>query len=139
MPGLQLLEISRESARLLGWSLVLAGFLSGALLGLRFHDERFLGGYASLRRRLVRLGHIACVALGVLLVEVARAKAELGGSTALVGGFALGALLMPATCFLVAWRPRLRPLFVAPVVALVVPLVALLAQLAARVPNGASP
>ena len=51
---------------LAGWSLVLAGFASGALLGFGFHRETFWGGYASLRRRLVRLGHVACVALGVL-------------------------------------------------------------------------
>ena len=42
-----------------GWILILTAFLTGAGLGLSFHREDFWGGYASFRRRLVRLGHIA--------------------------------------------------------------------------------
>jgi hypothetical protein len=51
-----------------GWVLVLLGLASGLFLGLGFHLDHFLGGYTSLRRRLVRLGHIALVALGALNV-----------------------------------------------------------------------
>src|SRR4051794_35973183 len=49
-----------------GWVWILLGFLSGAAIGLRFHREDFLGGYTSFRRRIVRLGHISLVALGML-------------------------------------------------------------------------
>ena len=51
-----------------GWSLILAAFVVGAILGLFFYREDFLGGYASFRRRLLRLGHVALAALGMLNV-----------------------------------------------------------------------
>ena len=51
-----------------GWLLVLAAFATGAVMGLSFHREDFLGGYDSFRRRLVRLGHIALAALGMMNV-----------------------------------------------------------------------
>ena len=104
-----------------GWALVLAGFLSGAAVGLGFHREAFLGGYASFRRRLLRLGHVALVALGVLNLLFALSPspaagsrlAELGGAAFLAGG-----VLMPAVCFLAAWRPAWRHLFFLPVLCL---------------------
>ena len=51
-----------------GWILVMAAFITGAAIGLRFHREDFWGGYASFRRRIVRLGHIALAALGMMNV-----------------------------------------------------------------------
>ena len=41
------------------WIGFVLGALSGALLGLFFHDERFMGGYGSWQRRMTRLGHIS--------------------------------------------------------------------------------
>jgi hypothetical protein len=115
-----------------GWALILAGFLGGAVLGLGFHLESFLGGYASLRRRLLRLGHVALVALGALNVLFALTPCDDPGSgverlaaTALL----IGAVAMPATCALVAWRPRLRLLFAVPVLTLLVAVVGVLAHL----------
>ena len=104
-----------------GWGLILAGFLSGALVGLGFHREDFLGGYSSLRRRLVRLGHIALVALGILnlayaltpLVGLSPRWPELGAL-----GLAIGGVAMPLVCFLTAWRPVFRHVFFIPVLAL---------------------
>jgi hypothetical protein len=49
-----------------GWLGMLAGVLSGAVLGLFFHREDWMGGYGSYRRRLARLGHIAFFGLGFL-------------------------------------------------------------------------
>ena len=43
----------------LGWLWIALGFASGAVLGLWFHKEQWLGGYASWMRRLYRLGHIS--------------------------------------------------------------------------------
>lgn len=110
-----------ESLWLSAWALVLLGLVSGAVLGLRFHDEQFLGGYGSWRRRLARLGHIACVALALL--EMAHELSPVGGlDDALAewrralwefGGFA-----MPLTCWLAAWRKPLRHLFFLPVTSL---------------------
>src|SRR5262245_36059560 len=51
-----------------GWSMLLAAFVTGAGIGLFFHREDFWGGYASYRRRIVRLGHIALAALGIVNV-----------------------------------------------------------------------
>ena len=101
-----------------GWILVLAGLVSGALLGLGFHREDFLGGYASLRRRLVRLGHIALVALGGLNVLWALSVDGMGADPRLGLVFLAGSLAMPLACFVVAARIRLRPWFALPVVLL---------------------
>ena len=96
-----------------GWILILTGFAVGAALGLFFHRDGFLGGYTSFPRRMLRLGHIALVALGMLNVIVALAGQE---SRWLVAG----GWLMPAVCFLTAWRRPCRHLFVLPVTCLAV-------------------
>jgi len=103
----------------LGWSLILAGFLSGAAIGVMFHREDFLGGYASFPRRMLRLGHIALIALGLL--NVVFAITPLMGTTHTPAAvcFAAGAVLMPLLCFLTAWRSGFRRLFFVPVVTLV--------------------
>ena len=100
----------------LGWGLVLAGFLTGAVLGLGFHREGFLGGYDSFRRRLLRLGHIACAALGMANIVYALSPwtHPIAGA-----GFAVGGCTMPVVCFLTAWRREARALFPIPVLALV--------------------
>ena len=105
-----------------GWVLILLGFLSGSLLGLFFHREEFFGGYTSFRRRIVRLGHIALVALGMLNVlysispwpPSAQWQARAASICLLGGGIA-----MPAVCFLTGWQERCRRLFVVPVVDIV--------------------
>jgi hypothetical protein len=104
-----------------GWSLVLAGFVSGAAIGLGFHRDDFLGGYTSLRRRMVRLGHIAFVALGVLNVLFAISPSSATNvpthHTSIC--FLAGGVAMPVVCFLTAWRERFRHLFFMPVSALI--------------------
>lgn len=105
-----------------GWALILAAFLSGALIGLGFHRPGFLGGYDSLRRRLVRLGHIAFAALGMLNLLFAYSPLpEAGSWQALAAsvGFAAGGVAMPLVCLVAAWREPLRHLFALPVVLLV--------------------
>ena len=106
---------------LAGWWLVLAAFVSGAAIGLGFHREEFLGGYGSFRRRLLRLGHIALAALGMLnvLYGLTPASGD-GGARALLPGLLLaaGAVAMPLVCFLSAWRQPFRHLFFVPVVLL---------------------
>ena len=51
-----------------GWISMLCAFGTGALIGLFFYRDEFLGGYASFRRRILRLGHIAQAALGMMNV-----------------------------------------------------------------------
>lgn len=105
-----------------GWSLVLLGFASGAVLGLGFDREGFLGGYGGWRRRLVRLGHVACVMLGVLQLLAALTPMA-GDRTRLASAcwalWRVGSFSMPLVCFLSAWKFPLRRLFVLPVACLV--------------------
>lgn len=77
-----------------------------------------MGGYGSLRRRLVRLGHIAFVALGFLnlIHGVAPIDIAPGPWHGWAGRLLIaGAVAMPVTCLLAAWKPVFRHLFFIPV------------------------
>ena len=106
-----------------GWSLILTAFLTGAILGLFFYREGFLGGYASFRRRILRLGHIALAALGMINVlyglSPMTAEDSLPNRIASLG-FIVGGVTMPAVCFLPSWRAGFRHFFFIPVSALVI-------------------
>jgi hypothetical protein len=109
-----------------GWAMVLASFLTGSVLGLFFHREQFLGGYGSFRRRVLRLGHVALAALGMMNVLYALCPSPAMGSwaeRAASSCFVIGGVSMPTVCFLTAWHARARVLFAAPVVALVLAVV----------------
>lgn len=104
-----------------GWVLILLAFVTGAVIGLFFHREEFLGGYQSFPRRLLRLGHIALAALGMMNVIFSLspwpAPAHWTGHAASLC-FIAGGITMPAACFLTSWRKPFRHVFVVPVVAL---------------------
>lgn len=104
-----------------GWVAMLGGVLSGAVVGLFFHQEDWMGGYGSYRRRLMRLGHIAFFGLGFLNLIFAATSAglSLGGAYLATASVALviGAITMPICCFLSAWHKPLRHLFPVPVLA----------------------
>jgi hypothetical protein len=104
-----------------GWGMILTAFLTGAILGLFFYREDFLGGYASLR--ILRLGHIALAALGMinLLYSLSPMRSEPSLQTQVASlGFIIGGVTMPAVCFLSSWRVGFRHLFFIPVSALVI-------------------
>mgnify|MGYP001545794132 FL=1 len=109
-----------------GWSGMILGLIAGASIGLFFHDEAFAGGYASFRRRLVRLGHVAFFGLGILNVLFALTLQVTGvelrypalASISLIAG----AVLMPLVCFLSAWKRPFRHLFALPVVCVAITL-----------------
>ncbi len=105
-----------------GWIWILTGVLAGLVLGLRFHQDDWLGGYATLRRRLVRLGHISFVGLGILNILFAHSAARMAldpaGLRIASIAFLVGGMSMPACCALMAWRRGLQPLFAVPVVSL---------------------
>jgi hypothetical protein len=98
---------------------MLAGIVSGGLVGLFFHREDWMGGYGSYRRRLIRLGHISFFGLGFinLLFGVTVAPLNLTDTTAKIASwsFLVSAATMPACCFLAAWRKSLRHFFPVPV------------------------
>jgi len=104
-----------------GWVGMLGGVLSGAVIGLFFHREEWMGGYGSYRRRLTRLGHIAFFGLGFLNLIFAATSAQLsleGRWLATASwGLIVGAITMPVCCFLSAWRKPWRHLFPVPVLA----------------------
>ncbi|MEA2709849.1 MAG: hypothetical protein QOF78_2450 [Phycisphaerales bacterium] len=109
-----------------GWGLVLLAFISGSLLGIGWHRDDFLGGYASFRRRVIRLGHVAFAALGLMNVVFSLSPLSAAGTTAarLASAFFIaGGVLMPLICFLTGWRPQCRHLFFLPVVSLVLAVV----------------
>lgn len=103
------------------WIGFVLGALSGAGMGLFFHDERFMGGYGSWQRRMARLGHISFFGVGLLNIAFAATAYALQIETGLLIPSILlliAAIGMPLTCFLsVPWKP-MRHLFVVPVSAL---------------------
>lgn len=105
-----------------GWCWILSGLLAGLALGMRFHAENWLGGYASHPRRLLRLGHISFLGLGILNLLFARCGAPLRLSPLHLAiaswAFVAGAVSMPACCAIMAWRRELYLVFSVPVTAL---------------------
>jgi hypothetical protein len=102
---------------LAGWIGFLGGALTGALMGLFFHREDWLGGYGSFPRRMLRLGHIACFGLGLINILFALTAALLppapvarAASLLLIAGM----ITMPLNCFLTAWKKPFRHAFFIP-------------------------
>jgi hypothetical protein len=107
----------------LAWAGLLLGFLSGMGLGMFFHDEKWLGGYASHRRRMYRLGHISFFGLGtvnLLFWLTARTLGSAGtGWSAASVAFVIGAITMPLCCAIMAHRPKAYLIFSLPVISLI--------------------
>ncbi|MBL4590534.1 MAG: hypothetical protein JKY96_01100 [Phycisphaerales bacterium] len=108
-----------------GWIWITMGFATGALLGMGFHKETFMGGYNSWARRLTRLGHIAFFGTGFLNVMVALTATMLDHETTHTGiwwimswAFIVGAIAMPFCCFIAAKWKRAKSIFALPVLAL---------------------
>lgn len=106
----------------LGWVWFVLGMVSGAVLGLGFAREAYLGGYASWQRRLLRLGHVSFFGLGLIniLFAFSLPRISLGAPWPVVASWALvvGAVTMPVCCALAAWRKPAKALFFIPVVSL---------------------
>lgn len=106
----------------IAWLWIVLGFAAGALLGIGFDRDQWLGGYTSLRRRLYRLGHVAFFGTGFLnlLFVITVVVFGLSGTSVVAAGwsFLAGALSMPVCCALVAHRPTLKPFFALPVLSL---------------------
>ena len=71
------------SNRVVGWSSLALGAVTGLILGLWSFDgpmavPEWLGGYGDTSRRLMRLGHIAFFGLGILNLLLARELSLLG-------------------------------------------------------------
>jgi hypothetical protein len=109
-----------------GWGLILSAFGTGAWIGLSFHRDDFWGGYASFRRRIVRLGHIAQAALGMMNVLYGLSPWPVQGTWEAGAAsvcFMVGGLSKPGVCFLSGWKKPFRHLFFIPVSALMLAVV----------------
>lgn len=104
------------------WIGILLGFIAGAILGLFFHDENWMGGYSSWRRRMARLGHISFFGIALInltySLSIAVFKVQLATPYPSYL-FIAGAITMPLICFLSAYKKNFRHLFPVPVLCLV--------------------
>ena len=109
---------------------MLLGVLAGAILGLFFHIENWEGGYASYRRRMLRLAHIAFFGLGFINLHYALTLQHISLPIANIqvasAGLIVGVMSMPLVCYLTAWRKPMRYLFPIPVLAVTSAIVAVL-------------
>ena len=105
------------------WTGILLGFFAGGVLGLFFHDDNWMGGYSSWRRRMARLGHISF--FGIALINLTYALSIIVFNVQLATPypsylFIAGAITMPLICFLSAYKKPFRHLFPVPVLCLVI-------------------
>ncbi len=115
---------------LAGWTGMIFGLLSGAAIGLFFHEDGFAGGYTSFRRRMMRLGHVAFFGLGIINVifslTLTTTSVTLSYPTVATISLIVAAILMPLVCFLTAWKKLFRHLFALPVACVAITLILLL-------------
>lgn len=91
------------------------GCISGAIPGLFFHRQDWLGGYTSWPRRLIRLAHISFFGIGFLNLGIGLTSQTLHLSAPLASTLMLiGAITMPTICYLSAFNPKFRHLFFIP-------------------------
>jgi hypothetical protein len=105
-----------------GWLFVLGGLAMGLVMGVQFQREDWLGGYSAFPRRMVRLAHVALVALGMINILFAQsaARLHLSAQTEQIASLAFlaAAALMPACCLWMATRRCHFEIFAAPIVCL---------------------
>ena len=115
---------------LTGWIGMAIGVIAGAVIGLRFHDDNWAGGYASWPRRMMRLGHISLFGIGFinlmfgLTLRAVTVSATHAGIASL--GFLIAMISMPLCCFLSAWKKPFRNLFPIPVLGVLIGIISLL-------------
>ncbi|MFH1699018.1 MAG: hypothetical protein ABIE07_00390 [Candidatus Zixiibacteriota bacterium] len=104
-----------------GWIGILLGFVAGAVTGMFFYKEDWLGGYSSWPRRMIRLGHIAFFGIGFinLVYGLTLNALNLPGYPITSIMLIVGAVSMPVVCYLSAYKMIFRHLFFIPVVSLI--------------------
>jgi len=92
------------------------GCISGAIPGLFFHKQDWLGGYTSWPRRMIRLAHISFFGIGFLNLGIGLTSKVLEISTPAISSMLMliGAATMPFICYASAFRPKFRHLFFIP-------------------------
>ncbi len=114
------------------WIGILAGCIAGAIPGLFFYRQDWLGGYASWPRRMIRLGHISFFGIAfinlafALTWQAVKIETDMALSSVL---FVAAAVLMPLICYLSAFKPVFRHLFFIPVLSVLIGTIHLLWRL----------
>jgi len=107
----------------LAWLWILMGFVSGMVLGMFFRGENWLGGYASFKRRMYRLGHISFFGLGAVNLLFCFTVQNFALSGELVHfaslAFVTGSIAMPLCCLVMAHFPQAHLIFAVPVISLI--------------------
>jgi len=103
-----------------GWTWFVVGTLVAMYIGLFAFTGEWLGGYDALPRRLVRLAHLAFMALSLtnVLYGLTIDHAALPSWAKRTGSLLIitAAVLMPAVCLLTAANPWFEKLFFMPAV-----------------------
>ena len=100
-----------------GWVGIFLGCLCGAMQGLFFHNDDWLGGYASWPRRMLRLGHISFFGIGFVNLAfglTVEAQGIEDGVFTASWLLILAAAAMPLLCYLSAFKKGVRHLFFIP-------------------------
>ena len=122
--------ISGEINILFGWAWMCVGFLSGMILGIRSEGEQWLGGYASLTRRYLRLAHVAFVALSIINILYGKelGTVDLSNHFKNIGSALMifGAAGVPLACISAAFLKKTRYLLPAPAFAVLIGVIILL-------------
>jgi len=104
------------------WTGFLLGAVAGAVQGLFFHREDWLGGYGSWTRRMLRLGHVSFFGLALFNLAFALSLGAPAADLRAVWSsrlFLVAAATMPLLCYLSAFRPAFRHLFFVPVLSVI--------------------
>ena len=107
-----------------GWAWMCVGLILGLIMGMRAEGEQWLGGYASLTRRYLRLGHVAFIALSIINILYGRELGSAGtplyvrsiGSSLMI----FGAAGVPLTCISAAFFRKAKYFLPLPALAILV-------------------
>lgn len=118
-------EITMERMNLsAAWIAIFLGLVTGVMQGFFFHDEKWLGGYGSWKRRMLRLGHVSFFGIAFLNLAFVVSVAQLHlSSSSIVWPSQLliaGQITMPLVCFMSAYKKQFRHLFFIPVLSLLI-------------------
>lgn len=111
------------------WIGMLLGGVFGAIPGLFFHKELWLGGYGSWKRRMMRLGHISFFGIAfiniafVLTARILDVEKDVSIPSTLL---LVGAIGMPLISYLSAFNKVFRHLFFIPALSVIASVVILL-------------
>ncbi len=104
-----------------GWCWLNLGIIMGLTIGMWAEGETWLGGYTSVPRRLLRLSHIAFIALSMIniLYGLTIERSGISGQLVTAGSWAMvaGAVGIPVVSMLAAFHRPIKYVFPLPALA----------------------